>query len=75
MDNHEIKEIFFTGSKPIASPNIHKKVIQIIEGMCQVEHEHETSIDRATLDKRSPSERSIVGHADRVYNPTLILPL
>ncbi|MGI9569358.1 MAG: YpsA SLOG family protein [Desulfobulbia bacterium] len=44
MDNHEIKEVFFTGSKPIASPNIHKEVIQIIEGICQVEHEYETSI-------------------------------
>ncbi|MDH3955726.1 MAG: putative molybdenum carrier protein [Desulfobacteraceae bacterium] len=44
MDNHEIEEIFFTGSKPIASPNIHKDVIQIIEGICQVEHEYETSI-------------------------------
>ena len=44
MDNHEIKEIFFTGSKPIASPNIHKEVIQIIEGIWQVEHEYEKSL-------------------------------
>ena len=44
MDNHEINEIFFTGSKPIASPNIHKEVIQIIEGICQVEREYERSL-------------------------------
>ena len=41
----ELEEIFFTGSKSIASPNIHKEVIQIIEGLCQVDHEYETSID------------------------------
>jgi hypothetical protein len=39
MDNHEVDEIFFTGSKPIAAPNIHEEVIQIIEGICQVERE------------------------------------
>jgi hypothetical protein len=43
MDNHEINEIFFTGSKLIAAPNIHKEVIQIIEGICQVEREYEKS--------------------------------
>ena len=41
MDNHEIEEIFFTGSKPIAAPNVHEEVIQIIEGICQVEREYE----------------------------------
>jgi hypothetical protein len=41
MDNHEIEEIFFTGSKPIAASNIHEEVIQIIEGICQVEREYE----------------------------------
>ena len=41
MDNHEIEEIFFTGSKPIAAPNIHEEVILIIEGLCQVEREYE----------------------------------
>ncbi|MGD9302407.1 MAG: putative molybdenum carrier protein [Desulfobacterales bacterium] len=41
MDNHKIEEIFFTGSKPIAAPNIHDEVIQIIEGVCQVEREYE----------------------------------
>jgi hypothetical protein len=41
MDNHEIEEIFFTGSKPIAAPNIHEEVILIIEGICQVEREYE----------------------------------
>jgi hypothetical protein len=44
MDNHEIEEIFFTGSKPIAAPNVHEEVIQIIEGICQVEREYEKSI-------------------------------
>ena len=44
MDNHEIEEIFFTGSKPIAAPNIHEKVVQIIEGICQVEREYEKSL-------------------------------
>lgn len=37
MDNHKIEEIFFTGSKPIASPNLTEEVIRIIEGVCQVE--------------------------------------
>jgi hypothetical protein len=41
MDNHEIEEIFFTGSKPIAAPNIHEEVSLIIEGICQVEREYE----------------------------------
>ena len=41
MDNHGIEEIFFTGSKPIAAPNLHKEVILIIEGVCQVEREYE----------------------------------
>ncbi len=45
MDNHEIEEIFFTGSKPIAAPNVHEEVIQIIEGICQVEREYEKSLD------------------------------
>jgi predicted Rossmann-fold nucleotide-binding protein len=44
MDNHEIEEIFFTGSKPIAAPNVHEEVIQIIEGICQVEREYEKYI-------------------------------
>jgi hypothetical protein len=43
MDNYEIEEIFFTGSKPIAAPNVHEEVIQIIEGICQVEREYEKS--------------------------------
>jgi hypothetical protein len=43
MDNHEINEIFFTGSKLIAAPNIQEEVIQIIEGICQVEREYEKS--------------------------------
>ena len=43
MDNHEIEDIFFTGSKPIAAPNIQEEVIQIIEGICQVEREYEKS--------------------------------
>ena len=41
MDNHKIEKIFFTGSKPIAAPNIHEEVILIIEGVCQVEREYE----------------------------------
>ena len=41
MDNHEIGEIFFTGSKPIAAPNIYEEVILIVEGICQVEREYE----------------------------------
>ena len=45
MDNHEIEEIFFTGSKPIAAPNVHDDVIQIIEGICQVEREYERFLD------------------------------
>ncbi len=44
MDNHEIEEIFFTGSKPIAAPNIHEEIIKIIEGICQVEREYEKSL-------------------------------
>jgi hypothetical protein len=44
MDNHEIEEIFFTGSKPIAASNLHEEVIQIIEGICQVEREYEKSL-------------------------------
>jgi predicted Rossmann-fold nucleotide-binding protein len=44
MDNHEIEEIFFTGSKPIAAPKVHEEVIQIIEGICQVEREYEKSL-------------------------------
>jgi hypothetical protein len=44
MDNHEIDEVFFTGSKPIAAPNVHEEVIQIIEGICQVEREYEKSL-------------------------------
>jgi len=40
MDNHAIEEIFFTGSKPIAAPNIHEVVILIIEGIYQVEREY-----------------------------------
>ena len=43
MDKHEIDEIFFTGSKPIAAPNLHDDVIQIIEGIYQVEREFEKS--------------------------------
>jgi len=45
MDNHEIGEIFFTGSKPIASPNLHEEVIKIIEGVCQVEREYDRFLD------------------------------
>jgi hypothetical protein len=41
MDNHRIEEIFFTGSRPMAAPNIHEEVIIIIEGVCQVEREYE----------------------------------
>ena len=41
IDNHKIEEIFFTGSKPIASPNLHEEVIKIIEGVCQVEREYQ----------------------------------
>ena len=41
MDNHKIEEIFFTGSKPIAAPNIYEEIILIIEGVCQVEREYE----------------------------------
>ena len=36
MAKHEIDEIFFTGSKPIAAPNLRKDVIQIIESIYQV---------------------------------------
>ena len=43
MDKYEIDEIFFTGSKPIAAPNLHEEVIQIIEGIYQVEREYEKS--------------------------------
>lgn len=41
MDNHKIEKIFFTGSKPSASPNLHEEVIKIIEGVCQVEREYQ----------------------------------
>jgi hypothetical protein len=41
MDNHKLEKIFFTGSKPIAAPNLHEEVIRIIEGVCQVEREYE----------------------------------
>ena len=41
MDNHKLEKIFFTGSKPIASPNLHEEVIKIIEGVCQVEREYQ----------------------------------
>jgi hypothetical protein len=41
MDKNGIEKIFFTGSKPIASPNLHQEVIRIIEGICQVEREYE----------------------------------
>jgi hypothetical protein len=44
MDNHAIDEIFFTGSKPIAASSLHDEVIQIIEGICQVEREYEKSL-------------------------------
>ena len=44
MDNHEINEIFFTGSKPIAASHLHEEVIQIIEGICQVEREYDKSL-------------------------------
>jgi len=44
MDKNEIEEIFFTGSKPIASPSLHQEVIQIIEGICQIEREYEKSL-------------------------------
>ena len=44
MDNHDIGEIFFTGSKPIAAPKLLEEVIQIIEGICQVEREYEKSL-------------------------------
>jgi hypothetical protein len=44
MDKHEIYEIFFTGSKPIAAPNLDEEVIQIIEGIYQVEREYEKSL-------------------------------
>ena len=43
MDKHEIDEIFFTGSKPIAAPNLHEEIIQIIEGIYQAEREYEKS--------------------------------
>lgn len=45
MDNNEIEAIFFTGSKSDAAPNIHDEVIQIIEGICQVEREYEKFVD------------------------------
>jgi hypothetical protein len=41
MDKNAIEKIFFTGSIPIASPNLHQEVIKIIEGICQVEREYE----------------------------------
>jgi hypothetical protein len=41
MDNHKIEQIFFTGSKLIDSPNLHEEVIQVIEGVCQVEREYQ----------------------------------
>jgi len=44
MDKNEIEEIFFTGSKPIASPSLHQEVIQIIIGICQIERENEKSL-------------------------------
>jgi predicted Rossmann-fold nucleotide-binding protein len=44
MENHDIGEIFFTGSKPIASPNLNEDVIQIIQGICQVEREYQKSL-------------------------------
>ncbi len=44
MDKNEIEEIFFTGSKPIASPKLHEEVIQIIKGISQVEREYEKSL-------------------------------
>ena len=41
MERHDIEEIFFTGSKPVAAPNLHEEIILIIEGICQVEREYE----------------------------------
>ena len=43
MDKYDIDEIFFTGSKPIAAPSLHEEIIQIIEGIYQVEREYEKS--------------------------------
>jgi hypothetical protein len=41
MDKHKLEKIFFTGSKPIASPSLHQEVIKIIEDVCQVEREYQ----------------------------------
>jgi hypothetical protein len=41
VDNHKIENIFFTGSRLIDSPNLHDEVIQIIEGVFQVEREYQ----------------------------------
>jgi len=55
MDKNEIEKIFFTGSKPIASPNLHQEVIQIIEGLCQIEREYEKFLDSG---KKDDAEKS-----------------
>ena len=41
MTNNELEIVYFTGSKPIAAPNLTQEVIQIIEGICRTEREQE----------------------------------
>ena len=41
MENHKIEVVFFTGSKLEDSSNLYEGVIQIIEGICQVEREYQ----------------------------------
>jgi hypothetical protein len=53
MENHGIEEIFFTGSKPIAAPNLHEEIIIIIESVCRVEREYEKFLGFQEEDDRS----------------------
>ncbi len=41
MNHHEIKIVYFTGSKPIGASMIYRDVIRIIEGICGVAREQE----------------------------------
>jgi hypothetical protein len=41
MTDHEVETVYFTGSKPIAAPNVYQESIRIIEGIYRVETEQE----------------------------------
>lgn len=57
MTNNELEIVYFTGSKPIAAPNLNQEVIQIIEGICRMERERESPTGFQNEDNHPETEQ------------------